>query len=343
MPPSINLKNIQVLRWLAAALVFFHHAVYFSGQLNNEELLDFRRLGLGTLGVYLFFIISGFVIALQTDKKPSLFAAHRVARIYPAFFIAAALASLIFFLFSNYRPTLTNGTLSMLLIPAGSLNSTFQIPYWALIYEVFFYGLVLLMMLAFKSKTQLINIAIFSWLLVILGFAHAGVKTSIAMPTVYEMFISTLNIYFIAGFFLSRVFFSPNTKISYAAFFILAVEGTLFPEMRYTMTVCSLGAAAIIWFVRLPTLPAFLIKLGDYSYGIYLIHLPVIYCLYLALKPQGMSFDTSLAIMITVALPAAFLFGKFEYWLYQTKIRPVVDQFLTRQDQPQLNQSLEQP
>ncbi|MDD1005320.1 acyltransferase family protein [Pseudomonas sp. TNT2022 ID642] len=343
MTPPYNLKNIQALRWLAALLVFVQHAVYFSGQINNDSIQEFLRLSFGSIGVFVFFIISGFVIALQTDKKPSLFAAHRLARIYPAFFIAAIVASLIFFLFSNYRPVLNSGTLSMLLIPVGSLNGTFQIPYWTLIYEVFFYALVLLAMIAFKARPQLLNIAMFAWLLVILGFSNAGIKTSVAMPTLSEIVISTLNIYFIVGFFLSRLLFSPTSRIAYAALFAMALEAVYFPELRYTAIICTMGAIAILSLVRLPALPAFLIKLGDYSYGIYLMHMPVIFCLFLALKPHGVDFYTSIAIMTVIALPAAILFGKFEYWFYQTKIRPAVDKFLTRPNPLHQNQPLEQP
>ncbi|MFC4860142.1 acyltransferase family protein [Pseudomonas sp. MAHUQ-62] len=336
-----NLENIQALRWIAAALVFIQHSVYFSGLTIGDQMLSFRGFNLGGTGVFIFFIISGFVIALQTNKRPAQFLLHRIFRIYPGYIAALIFSTAILFLFSDYRPTFSTPSLSMLLIPIGSLNSSFQIPYWTLIYEMFFYSLVLLLMIVHRSNTRLIDASILIWMLGILTSIYLGTKIDTAKPDIGEIFLSPLNIYFICGFFLSRAFFSKKPNLAYLALFLISATGCYFTQMRYQVTVCAFGVAAIIFAVKLQPLPKLLNNLGDYSYGIYLAHLPVIYCIYLALKDSGTGFAATLALMIISALPAAIFFGRMEHWLYKGRIRPVVDSLFEKKNNSSLRPSLE--
>lgn len=343
MERTLTLKNIQALRLFAAALVFLQHAYVLSSQVVGEPALDFRKFNFGGLGVYIFFIISGFVIALQTEKKSAVFASHRLARIYPAYLIALLISTAIFYLFSDHRPSLT-GIASLLLFPSGTLNSTFQIPYWTLIYEMFFYTLILLLMTLTRARPSLINASLLVWLISILIASHNGVKVNLSSPDYISIFLSPLNIYFITGYFLARLSLSRNEVAAYLGFLSMGIELVLYnTDMRYLLCVSTVGAMVIVFAIQAKPLPKILNRLGDYSYGIYLLHLPIIYCLYLALKTSGASFSTSLLLMTMVALPISIAFGKFEYWFYQQKIRPWVDRFLSRSTTPQLKQPLEQP
>lgn len=342
MAGTLTLKNIQSLRLFAAALVFLQQAYFFSSQVVNEPALDFRKFNFGGLGVYIFFTISGFVIALQTEKKTTVFASHRLARIYPAYFIALLLSTAIFYLFSDHRPSLT-GVASLLLFPSGTLNNTFQIPYWTLIYEMFFYTLILLLMMLTRARPALINAALLLWLVSIIVASHNGVKVNILSPDHTSIPLSPLNVFFITGYFLARLTFSRNEVAAYLGFLLIGAELVLHTEMRYFLSASIVGAMVIIFAIRVKPLPKALNHLGDYSYGLYLLHLPIIYCLYLVLKTSGASFSTSLLLMTIVALPISIAFGRFEYWFYQQKIRPLVDRFLSRSTTPQLKQPLEQP
>ncbi|MGN8344559.1 acyltransferase family protein [Pseudomonas sp. SMV71] len=337
-----TLKNIQALRLFAAALVFLQHAYFFSSQVIGDAALDFRKFNFGGVGVYVFFIISGFVIALQTDKKPKLFASHRLARIYPAYCIALITSTAIFYLFSTHRPALSNWA-SLLLFPSGSLNDSFQVPYWTLIYEMFFYTFIVLLMLLTRARAPLMNAALLLWLASILVAGHNGVSISLPSPDYTTIFLSPLNIFFITGYFLARLTLSPHKTSAYMGFLLIGAESIFFAESRYLLSTSLVGAMLILFAIQLKPFPKLLTILGDYSYGIYLLHLPIIYCLYLALKASGATFHTSLLLMTLVALPTSIAFGKFEYWLYQQKIRPMVDRLLSHHTTPQLKQPLEQP
>lgn len=71
-----RLQSIQILRFLAAAMVVSLHA---SGSLQ-----------IGAAGVDVFFVISGFIIAnIAGGKEPSVFFSDRVRRVYPIYLLCS--------------------------------------------------------------------------------------------------------------------------------------------------------------------------------------------------------------------------------------------------------------
>ncbi|WP_322843643.1 acyltransferase [Pseudomonas sp. B33.4] len=338
MNGSHNLQNIQFLRFIAAILVVAQHAVYFSSLATDTPASKFLSWGFGDLGVFVFFVISGFVIAMQTDRKPAQFMLHRILRIYPGYIAAIIFSTTVLVIFSGYRPSLTDTSMSIFLIPTGSLNVSFQVPYWTLIYEMFFYALILMLMTVFRGHKNLIDSAVFLWLLVMIFQTAQGVTFNVAMPTLAEIPLSPLNIYFIAGFFLSRILLSEKQGLALFALFLIAVSSIFIPAMKGPLSTCALTIVAIIWAIKSAPLPKFLNNLGDYSYGIYLAHLPIIYCVYWAVKDTDTNISTSILWMVIAALPIAILFGKIEHQLYRTKIRPGIDNFIGKRmmtNQPQ--------
>ena len=71
------LNSLQILRFIAAACVANYHIAF----------------NFGTFGVDIFFVLSGFVIALVTlDKKdPKLFLINRISRIVPLYWLLTCL------------------------------------------------------------------------------------------------------------------------------------------------------------------------------------------------------------------------------------------------------------
>ncbi len=66
-------KNIQGLRFLAAVMIFLTHSLHFA--------TDHKIFELGTRGVELFFIMSGFLMAYHYGKK-SLDSSWRASATY---------------------------------------------------------------------------------------------------------------------------------------------------------------------------------------------------------------------------------------------------------------------
>jgi peptidoglycan/LPS O-acetylase OafA/YrhL len=138
------IKNIQVLRGLAALMVVLHHL---------QDVMAFYlglpfKLEFGTAGVDIFFVISGFVMtyAMQTARRsPAEFWRDRAIRILPLYWLATLLVVALVGL--GYAPagakitSLDHVLKSLLLIsyPAGNDTSPVLYVGWTLVYEAYFY------------------------------------------------------------------------------------------------------------------------------------------------------------------------------------------------------------
>lgn len=157
LPPSAQaragvhrLRLLDLLRLTAALMVLGYH--YFARapvevwEERREAIpaLVLRTTAYGALGVQLFFIISGFVIALSLSGRTRAdFVASRVARLFPAYIVAVGLVLLLPQQLKAFHPSalpeyLVN--LSMLQIPVGV--SSLSGVYWTLWVEATFYILM---------------------------------------------------------------------------------------------------------------------------------------------------------------------------------------------------------
>ena len=80
-------NNLNLLRMIAASMVLFSHSYVLTGRIDQEPLalLSGHRSDVATLGVVMFFGISGFLIAQSLTRARSLYAfsVARVLRIMP--------------------------------------------------------------------------------------------------------------------------------------------------------------------------------------------------------------------------------------------------------------------
>jgi peptidoglycan/LPS O-acetylase OafA/YrhL len=99
----------------------------------------------GWVGVEIFFVISGFVIANSASKSsPKEFLLGRALRLYPAVWIASTLSLVILLIFLREKTSefILPYFQSMLLIPKGINGKWLDAVYWTLAAEMAFYGLV---------------------------------------------------------------------------------------------------------------------------------------------------------------------------------------------------------
>lgn len=137
------------LRGIAAMMVFWGHLL---GGTARHIYADDPAYGrsveamwhLGTAGVVLFFVISGFVIwPSVTRYSPGQFALRRFLRLYPLFFVLSLLFILLN-LFTNSYPHLNDrGTIIAGLTFTNLFTGTEQLTpnAWSLSFEVIFYAL----------------------------------------------------------------------------------------------------------------------------------------------------------------------------------------------------------
>jgi peptidoglycan/LPS O-acetylase OafA/YrhL len=168
----------------------------------SPNIVEFTRLG--HLGVDIFFILSGAVIArLALRTTPTQFAESRFIRIFPVYFLSTFLAVVITpFAFKTQEfpmslsPTewVTNLKHLILIIPSA----------WTLIHEVIFYALIYLAsLISFRNRNEFKEIELFRFLIVYqiiiilslpFNFTHLQLTNA-----------RTFGSYFILGACLSRI------------------------------------------------------------------------------------------------------------------------------------------
>ena len=84
-------NNLTALRWFAAGLVLYGHSFVFLG-LPEPTFMGWAPLG--PLGVFIFFAISGYLVAQswESDPHPLRFLQRRALRIFPGLFACTALS-----------------------------------------------------------------------------------------------------------------------------------------------------------------------------------------------------------------------------------------------------------
>jgi peptidoglycan/LPS O-acetylase OafA/YrhL len=150
-----KLEGLQVLRAVAALLVVWCHLKSNLVASPASNLPDnWLSTEVGAIGVDIFFVISGFVIALTAEKLGNdwrTFLAHRAARIVPVYYLISTYLLLIMLAGSLYRTNsssvLNNLTFNNLFNTYGFIplfdRTTYSNPLctngWTLSFEIWFY------------------------------------------------------------------------------------------------------------------------------------------------------------------------------------------------------------
>lgn len=279
-------ESLQVLRALAALGVVAFHTEGNVGTFGWAPHLFQHASRYGEIGVDVFFVISGFVIALVSYGAPRglasarQFMLARIARIVPlywaltAFFVA--LVAIAPSAFGHARLDLWHVIASFLFLPsinwAGIIAPVINVG-WTLSYEAWFYVVFATAMC--MTSRPLIVVAAFLGLTSLLRLAHGS-----SVP--FLVYTNPIVLEFVAGCCLGT-YCSKGKRISLLAA-LVALFGVLALRKMYAPTltddnrfiVFGVPAFAIV-FVAI-ALEArirwsrFLGKLGDASYSLYLTH-----------------------------------------------------------------------
>jgi len=279
----MRLHNLQILRGISALLVCCFH-LRESLTFGHKELGEilFAR---GSIGVPIFFVISGFIMVFTTKKikfgentvKEILsFFKKRIIRIVPLYYLLtfAWIISGGSILYYTEGAGLKRLVYSLLFLP---LEDQFPVLYlgWSLNYEIFFY-LIFGLSFFFKSGRYTFIISFF------IGTYIFGLLFTVETPYL-KMITSGLNLYFIIGI-LFGLYFS-KLSVSKKIAFPLCIAGiVIFSLMLFNiihiksemllLTIVSLFVLAFLLLDYTFKIKGnkFLIFLGDISYSLYLSH-----------------------------------------------------------------------
>jgi exopolysaccharide production protein ExoZ len=322
--------SLQVLRGLSAWAVVFHHIAqsFYKGEISHWFWLFFEQYG--NLGVYVFFILSGFVISLAAKKYSNLavhFLLLRLIRVFPVYwFYTIILIISILILPDNIFLTswdYKSFAASFFLIPNINPNGYGYFPTlyvgWSLTYEVFFYFLFSVALIKIKTPT------LFCFLLLLV----------IAIIFRWQPFLgqsSLLLLGFNLGILLYFIFVKLDAvklKVYIWAFFFICLlalpyinENNILFRLLVSFEIVLFFLLVDFLFVKKSRSIKFLLKLGNISYSTYLAHVIVIgWFYYLDLLLQG---------KLDIGVYSVFGILLCTYWLSIWSYKTVEIGFLTQ-------------
>lgn len=316
-------NNFDLLRFVLASTVFLVHAHVLSGR---HELALLSRYLSAEVAVEAFFVVSGYLIFRSYESSASLadYSGKRFRRIYPAYaavilVCATAGAFLTQFSLSEYfslswmKYVVANLLFLNFVAPTlpgvfiGNALEAVNGALWTLKIEVSFYLMVPLFVCFFRRYGTLRVLAalyagsVVYYAVMTAAAAHAGQPLldmlARQLPGQLAFFLSgAVFHYFEAPL---RKWFLPGAV---ASLLILVIEP---PFVMPVLEPICLGFVVLYFAIGLRSLGNFG-RFGDFSYGIYIIHFPVIQTLvWLGLfdrNPFG-----ALGISAALVLLAAFL------------------------------------
>jgi exopolysaccharide production protein ExoZ len=304
------------LRGLAAIIVLIAHSILHPLKIPNTDVQRFA-----SLGVLMFFVISGFIMVFISGEKsfaPGDFIKRRLIRIVPLYWIATFAVAAIAIVAPNALKTSVFTTshflLSLLFIPhyapQGGLSPLLKLG-WTLNFEMFFYfcfaGLaflnagarVLVLTVAFIALAIIGQVFAFENALlrfytgyILLAFC---IGTWIGLATVKgwtikgSMPLIALCILLMIAFFAAGFLIDRGTRGAVIVTYCLTLGASC-------LLVLGIGLEHRLPHMRLPML------LGDASYSIYLVHMYVVAVIMAISHKILPDLPTALRVLITILI-----------------------------------------
>lgn len=315
-----TLYGIQYLRAFAAFAIVVFHAVERNG--------DHFSIGAG--GIDVFFVISGFILWVKSDRRPvapQVFLLERLRRIGPSYWLVTAImvAGAVAGLFPNLRLTNSHVLGSLFFIPMHSPSNGEIWPVlvqgWTLNLQVFFYVLFAGALFLPRRWRLLFLTVVFG------GFFTVGLMVQPASAALFT-YTRPIILEFLGGVFLGELWLRrwiAGTSLglacvgaSLAGFATIFMLGASFDE-----SLCGPLAMALVYgMVSLETdgsigrVPL-LTYLGDASYSIYLWHTLAISLVIEIARTTGMS----PTLTILAAIVAGTVLGAVAYEVVEKPLR----------------------
>jgi peptidoglycan/LPS O-acetylase OafA/YrhL len=266
---------IDMMRFFAALIVVLFHLNQAIPHVDNwyRNLVKY-----GWLGVPMFFVISGYCIVISAYNSTSVkdFLARRFFRIFPPYWL-----SIIIVLFAacfqklyigsnavHYIPRNMTDILATITLTTTPLTNVHGMNwvYWTLTCELFFY-LTICLVLLFNKKLIVYFLMAISLLAAILPLQNSGILFFIDQWPAFGL-----------GFCI-YYFFKASNALSWLCFGVLLLINlfALYAKSGLSsaaiVTLTTFGLIFISHYVKSPA--NIFSKLGQHSYSVYLIHVPV--------------------------------------------------------------------
>lgn len=287
-------NNFDMLRLLAATAVIFSHSFLLAtGRQDGEPLMVLTggQTILGVVGVFVFFVISGYLVTQSWESARALprFAVKRALRIYPG--LAACILVLTFglgpvvstlplgdylssygtydFLGANLLLHTDHNSLPGVWFTSRDLGHILDGPLWSLPVEVAMY-----VMVAALGATRLLRLPVL-WALTGVGLLAIVLDASNWRDWDFTGSVLWLLAFFAVGMLLQQW---PRERLIDGRLALLASAGLIasVPLHAFILMFPLCGGYLVIYLALNPSLPVLPAgRFGDLSYGLYIYGWPV--------------------------------------------------------------------
>lgn len=315
-PAPTKINNLQALRaFAAAAVVIFHTGFAFP-----------HIYALGSFGVDIFFVLSGYIMARICEKNSQYFLRRRLIRIVPPYW----LLTILLFAAAWFVPSLMGSTRADF---SDLWKSLFFIPFikesgiirpllfvgWSLNYEMFFYVLIWISLFLLPRRPMLLA----SILVAAAHFAALPFHQREALLIfLRQPFILEFPLGAIAYYLAKRVSASRATRWRLGSLLTLLIatfgligwqairpihpgqlDGGVYSLFCFVIVLSTSLLSQGGWDTRIRSI----VLLGDASYILYLIHPYIEYSIQRILVPHAhfLSISSPLGCLVAVSLACA--------------------------------------
>ena len=324
--PANRNEFIQVMRFVAAALVLITHATFYVHERVDGGVPVWH---FGEIGVPIFFVISGIVMVISSVSLPSdtagarEFMARRLLRILPLYwlvtFAKVAIALAVPSVINHNHFDLGHAVKSFLFIPAYNQDGDIRPIHgvgWTLLHEMFFYVVFATMMLL-RTRPALSASALILALYVVGRLAQPH-------DAVLSVMTSSVNLYFILGMLIGAAAVrsltgrGPRPSWVLAGLAVFALVKWFAPPgagIPLDPVVPLVGCAMLVLaHCKMPKFLSWPVALGDSSYALYLFHPFLAPAVLMGLHKLLPSLGPLVAIPVTVLVAITVSHG-LHLWL----------------------------
>ncbi len=286
--------GIEILRFLTSISVLIYHYRHFFAPYNSNSNLNYFEIGStlpfysifgflyehGIFGVHVFYTISGFVFAhiyLSNERaiKSKSFFINRFGRLYPLHFATLLLVSILqlysVFQFEIFQIIQINDfyhfILNILFISSWGFESghSFNAPIWSVSIEIAIY-IFFFVLLNLIKKYKIYSIIFLSLILLIID--KINIYDTLFLECARLFYSGTL-IYYFYNIRLSHSLYLPLSILLIVVAFIGNFKTFVFCPGLILFFVC------MDKFVTTNKVKELFRNLGNLTYALYLLHLPI--------------------------------------------------------------------
>ncbi len=291
----MQLQSLQALRAVAAMMVLASHLAQSEIRFVDDAISPVWLVA-GVSGVDLFFVISGVVMVYVTRATPAAdagavgaFLYARVTRIYPVYWVFTAAMLAAYALVPGPSRSGADFDLVSTLFLLPSDQAPVLVVAWTLVHEMYFYLAFALLLIA---PARWLPALLLGWMAGVGAAQISGVSEINAWTRIA---FHPLTAEFVMGAFIGLLVASGRRRFSTAAVGLgvawwVTASVLLAPYQAFDdvpmgwdrVLAWGVPAALIVYGVigleldhKLRT-PGALVRIGDWSYALYLCHLPIV-------------------------------------------------------------------